>query len=103
MNKLFTVLLLFIFKLAFAQEITATTDNRDYLSVFDRGLTHQLEYLPVKSYKIGGNSIAYIDHKTDFKIYYDGQTFQLMNAADFWYGMTNNLTAFKVGDVLYVF
>jgi hypothetical protein len=103
MVRLIPVLFLFAFTISHAQEITAYPDNRDNLQVFDRGLNRQLEYLPVQSYKIGGNSIAYIDHKTDFKIYYDGQTFQLMNAADFWYGMTNNLTAFKVGDVLYVF
>ncbi len=88
---------------AIAQDVTAFPDNRNNLQVFDRGLSKQLEYLPVKSYKIGGNSIAYIDNKNDFKIYYDGQTIQLLNAADFYYEVTNNLTIFSVGAVLYVF
>lgn len=86
-----------------AQDITAFTDNKGNLQVFDKSFFRQLEYLPVTSYKIGGNSIAYIDHKNDFKIYYDGQTFPLLNAADFNYYVTNNLTVFKVGNVLYVF
>ena len=100
------LLLLFFFGLNFishAQDVTAYFDNRENLQVFDRGLSRQLEYLPVKSYKIGGNMIAYIDSKSDFKIYYDNQTFQLLNAVDFYYQVTNNLTMFRVGGVLYVF
>src|SRR4051812_29916326 len=85
------------------QEITAYTDNRDNLQVFDRELFRQIEYLPVNSYKIGGNAIAYIDNKNDFKIYYDGQSINLLNAADFSYQVTNNLIAFRVGAVQYVF
>lgn len=97
------LLILFNQSYLYAQDITAYTDNRGNLQVFDRGLSRQLEYLPVASYKIGGNSIAYIDNKNDFKIYYDGQTIQLLNAADFFYQVTNNLTVFRVGAVLYVF
>jgi hypothetical protein len=103
MKIIFTLVFFVVCKFIYAQDITAYTDNRDNLQVFDRGLNRQIEYLPVKSYQIGGNSIAYIDNKTDFKIYYDGQSFNLMNAADFWYRTTNNLTAFRVGEVLYAF
>ena len=102
---LFTMVISFLVWVngTFSQEITAYTDYRDNLQVFDRGLFRQLEYLPVQSYKIGGNSIAYVDNKNDFKIYYDGSVTQLVNAADFSYFVTDNLTAFRVGDVLYVF
>jgi hypothetical protein len=86
-----------------SQDITAYLDYKHYLQVFDKGLYRQLEYLPVKDYKIGGNSIAYIDNKNDFKIYYDGQTFPLVNAADFSFTVTDNLTAYRVAAVLYVF
>ena len=86
-----------------SQDISAYTDYRGNLQVFDRGLLRQIEYIQVTNYKIGGNTIAYIDNKNDFKIYYDGQTFPLVNAADFTYYMTDFLTAFRVGNVLYVF
>lgn len=86
-----------------AQDVTAYTDYKGNLQVFDKGLMRQIEFLPVSSYKVGGNSIAYIDHKNDFNIYYDGQKFPLVNAADFSYYVTDNLTAFKVGSVLYAF
>jgi hypothetical protein len=104
----FFIYLLFILSIiksgnSFSQEVTAYADYRGNLQVFDRGLYRQIEYLPVKSYKIGGNSIAYVDNKNDFKIYYDGQTIQLVNAADFSYRVTNNITEFRVGAVLYAF
>ena len=106
--KIYSVLFSLLFTILLnitssAQDITAYTDNKGNLQVFDKGFYRQLEYLPVTSYKIGGNSIAYIDHKNDFKIYYDGQTIPLLNAADFFYYVTNNLTVFRVGKVLYVF
>ena len=86
-----------------AQDITAYTDYRGNLQVFDRGIYRQLEFIKVSNYKIGGNSVAYVDNKNDFKIYYDGQTFPLVNAADFSYYVTDYLTAFRVGNVLYAF
>lgn len=86
-----------------AQEVTAYMDFQGKLQVFDRGFLRQAEYLPVKSYKIGGNTIAYVDHKNDFTVFYDGQKIPLVNAADFSYSVTNNITAFKVGNVLYAF
>lgn len=98
------LLLLFLFiNNCKSQDITAYTDYRGRLQVFDRGLLRQIEYLKVTNYKIGGNTVAYIDNKNDFKIYYDGQTFPLVNAADFSYFMTDYLTAFRVGNVLYAF
>ena len=101
-----TILLLLFYALTSdlsAQDLTAYSDYRDYLYVFDRGMYKQVEYLPVKSYKVGGQTVAYIDNKNDFKIYYDGQSINLLNAADFSYYMTNYLTSFLVGNVLYVF
>lgn len=86
-----------------SQNLTAYTDYRGYLQSFDNGVFRQLEYLPVKSYKTGGSSIAYIDTKNDFKIYYQGQVYPQVNAADFSYFMTDYLVAYKVGSVLYVF
>ena len=96
-------LLFILFNDCQSQDITAYTDYRGNLQVFDHGLFHQIEYIKVINYKIGGNTIAYIDNKNDFKIYYNGQTFPLVNAADFSYYMTDYLTAFKVGNVLYAF
>ncbi len=92
-----------LFNNCYAQDITAFTDYRGNFNVFDHGLFRQIEHIKVINYKIGGNTVAYIDNKNDFKIYYDGQTFPLVNAADFSYYTTDYLTAFRVGNVLYAF
>lgn len=103
-----TLILTFIISLNYslslhAQNISAYTDYRGYLQAFDNGMFKQLEYLPPKSYKFGASSVAYIDNRSDFKIYYKGQTYPQINAADFSYFMTDYLVAFKVGSVLYIF
>jgi hypothetical protein len=86
-----------------SQNLSAYTDYRGYLQAFDNTLINQLEYLPVRSYKIGGSCIAYVDGKNDFKVYYNGKSYQQLNAADFTYFVSEYLVAYKVGNVLYVF
>jgi hypothetical protein len=86
-----------------AQDVTAYEDYKGNLHVFEKGMYREIEYLPVKDYKIGGVTIAYVDNKNDFKVYYNGQAIQLVNAADFTYFVTDYLTAFRVGNVSYVF
>ena len=85
------------------QALSAYTDYRGYLQVFDRGMFYQAEYLPVRSYQVGGNAVAYIDNRSDFRIFQNGKANMQVNAADFWYQVTNNLIAYKVGNVLYVY
>lgn len=92
-----------VIKLADAQSRSAFTDYRGYFMAFDSGSINKLEYLPVQSYQSGSACIAYVDNRSDFKVYYKGKsTFQL-NAADFKYWVTDYLVAYKVGQVLYVF
>ena len=87
-----------------AQHVSAYSDNRKYFYAFDNGTYVQLEYLPVKSYRISGNHIAYVDNTNEFKIYSDGQVLkQNIYAADFVYGSTYNLVPFKLGKALYAF
>lgn len=103
MKRIVQLLLLFISFRAAAQDLTAFTDYRQNLQVFDSGLFTKMEYLPCKSYKIGAKVIAVVDHKSDFRIYNNGKATTLLNAADFSYFTTDFLTVFKVGNVLYVY
>lgn len=84
------------------QGLSAFSDYRGYLMAFENGNFKKLEYLPVKSYKMGSSCIAYIDNRNDFKVYYNGESKYQLNAADFQYWVTDYLVAFKVGQVLYV-
>jgi hypothetical protein len=99
---------LFLFTAGFTfnayPQIAAYTDYRGAFQVFDRGVFQQAEYLPVKSFQAGGNSVAYVDNTGEFRIYYNGRKYHQLYATDqFSYYLSNYLTAYKVGTVLYVF
>jgi len=100
---LFLFLVLFT-RDCFSQQVSAYSDSRKYFYSFDNGTYQQLEYLPVLSYKISGNSIAYVDNTHEFKIYYDGQVYkQDIYAADFRYYATACVVPFQLGRALYAF
>lgn len=98
-------LLLFIFCVdaLHAQNLAAYADYRGYFQAFDNGVFRQLEYLPVKSFKVGGVAIAYVDNTNEFRIFADEQKFDQTNAGDLTYFTTDYLVAFRVGKVLSVF
>ncbi|NLA23894.1 MAG: hypothetical protein GX879_02905, partial [Bacteroidales bacterium] len=52
-----------------AQNLSIYSDYLDRVYVFDNGQTKQIEHLPIKSYKIGDNAIAYEDNTGNFKVY----------------------------------
>src|SRR6187431_2908703 len=84
--------------------IAAYNDYRDAFIVFDRGTFQQLDHLKVRSFKPGGNSLAYVDNSGEFQIYYNGKKYHQLYSTDmFSYFNTNNLVAYKVSQVLYVF
>ena len=86
-----------------AQNLSAFMDYRQYFQVFDKGVVRQLDYLPVKSFKVGGNAIAYIDNTNEFRIYADDQKFDQTYGGTLNYFVTDNLVAYTVGKVLSVF
>lgn len=100
---LFTTISILIVQNTSGQNLAAYTDYRGNLQVFDGGLFRQLEYLPVRDYKYGGTAVAYVDNKNDFRIYSNGVTSTMLNAADFSYTVTDYLISFNVGRVLYTF
>lgn len=54
------------------QELAAFEDNQNRFYIFDDGVITQAEYLPVKSYSIGGECILYVDSRNRLKMYYNG-------------------------------
>jgi hypothetical protein len=55
-----------------SQTLAAYHDNQERFFIFDGGKTIQAEYLPVKSFSIGGNCILYINNRGNLKMYYKG-------------------------------
>jgi hypothetical protein len=54
------------------QQLAAYHDNQDRFFIFDGGKTIQAEFLPVKSYSVGGRCILYTDSRNNLKMYYRG-------------------------------
>jgi hypothetical protein len=86
-----------------SQNLAAYSDYRNYFNVFDNGVYQQLEYLPVKSFKVGGAAIPYVDNTNEFQIYYKGRKYHQSYASDLTYSASDYLVAFRVGNVLSVF
>lgn len=87
-----------------AQGIAAFNDYRDAFIVFDKGTFQQLDHLKVRSFKPGGNTLAYVDNSGEFQIYYNGRKYHQLYSTDmFNYFNSNYLVAYKVAQVLYVF
>jgi len=61
-----------------AQKYAAYTDNRGRFIIFDDGRTIEAEYIPVKSFSIGGTCILYVDNRNNLKMYYDGKISSLV-------------------------
>lgn len=74
MKKIATLLLFFVIAAtAFAQEgVGYYYDYYDHLYVFDHGNTIQVESNKVDSLMGGDDYMAYIDQRSDLRVYYDG-------------------------------
>lgn len=69
----FSVLLFVVFCFpATGQQLAAFQDNQNRFYIFDDGVITQAEYLPVKSFQIGGTCLLYVDNRNHLKMYYNG-------------------------------
>jgi hypothetical protein len=76
MRKIYVlVFCFFAFKsLSHAQNLNAYMDIKNYFYIFDNGKLVEAEYLPVTNVAVGGNSVAYVDNSSNFKVYFDGES-----------------------------
>jgi len=86
-----------------AQTMAVYSDYRDYFYVFDDGLSRELEYLPVRSYKVGGNTIAYLDDMGNFIVYYKGRKITMEKYEIRNYFVTRNMVIYTLESQLIVF
>ena len=95
---------IFLFPLnLFSQGLSAYSDYKNYFYAFDNGVSKQLEYLPVQWYKIGANTIAYLDNSNTFKAYYKGEKITLLDAAPTDYIVNDNMIIYYAGKTLSIF
>jgi len=94
---------LVFFQVSLSQNLAAYYDYRSYFYVFDNGANQQAEYLPVKSYKVGGNAVAYVDNSDNFKVFYAGKSYPLADVAPTAYSATDDLVVYNIDKLLSVF
>jgi hypothetical protein len=70
-----------------------------YFKAFHNGTIRQLEYLPVKNYKLGDNILGFIDNKGDVKVFTGEKVITLAGIANS-YEVSDNIMAFTQGPIL---
>ena len=102
--KLIGIIITIFFSLnSFSQDLAAFTNYQKHFIVFDKGETKKLEHLPVKSYKIGGNAVAYISSTSELKAYYKGEIITLAETFSTDYYTSKNFVVYRIFKQLYVF
>jgi hypothetical protein len=86
-----------------SQNLSAYTDYKNYFYAFDNGPNIELESQPIKSYKVGGNALAYVNGADNFRAYYKGDIYDLLSIPPADYTATDNLVVFYRDMILNVF
>lgn len=94
--------LFFILNFAYTQDLAIFNDYLNRVLIFDNGEIQQAEHLPVRSYQVGNNSIAYEDNTGTFKIYNNGFLHTVTGFVSE-YRVTNNLVIYRMNRQLNIF
>lgn len=96
------IIVLFISRSIYSQNLSAYHDYRDKFYIFDNGKAIFAEPLPVISYKIGNKSLAYVTNSGVFKVYNDGNFTKLSESVNE-YLVTDNYIVYDLYGILKVF
>lgn len=94
---------LIAYQFSMGQNLGAYSDYRNYFYVFDNGVHNQAEFMPIKTSKTGGNSVAYIDNSDNFKVFYNGKAYLLADIPPSNFMATDNIVAYYKDKILSVF
>ena len=71
---------------------------------FDRTCTiYDLENLPPSEYKVGHGMVAYVNQNEEFKVFYNGDIYNVLNYAPAYFDVKDSLIAFNNEGFLNVF
>ena len=101
------LLLLLLFCLNFitvdAQFSMPFEDGRRYFYVFENGGPRQLETMPVLQYKVGGNTLVYINTANELRMVYNGEKSKVGEGLNAMLGASGNLVWYTRNNTLTVF
>ena len=102
MKWIYLFAFVFLSQLGFSQNTTAYSDYRSYFYIFDNGVKKEIDYQPVKSFKINRKCVAFEDHSGTLKIYFKTKIYEIFEGATGYY-ITKNLVLGKLGSQIKVF
>jgi hypothetical protein len=85
-----------------SQNISFFNDYLDNIEVFDEGNIKQIEHLPLKTFQVTNNALAYEDNAGNFKIYHNHYLHSINNFVSE-YQASDNLIGFNMNTQLKVF
>ncbi|MBI2969040.1 MAG: hypothetical protein HYY40_14660 [Bacteroidetes bacterium] len=95
--------LLPVFSSCQSQPLAAYSDYRNYFYIWDNGTARQVEYLPVKEFKINYNTVFYYDNTGILKVYRNGTVSKVGTRNNQLLAVTDNLAVIGSGSILSVF
>ncbi len=102
-RTLFAILFILLSFISNAQYLAAFLDYQDHFWVFDAGEFHELEYLEIQDFSVGGILVAYKDNGSTLKIYRNGQVETLLTGDPVKYETTDYLLGYSMYDQLHVY
>lgn len=86
-----------------AQGLSTIYDYKNYFFTFNKGVFSEEDRQQVQSFKIGGNSVVFVDNFGLLKTNYNGKTITLSDTPVNDYKVSDNLIAFSLNNTLNVF
>lgn len=103
MKIVLSILCLFIITCATnAQHYAVYNDYLDKVQLFDNGKFKEIEHLPLHSFQLGNNAVAYEDNSRGLKVYHNGYTYKVADIVDK-YTNTDGYVSFILKGQLRVF
>jgi len=104
MQKLFyALLLLFLSFQLKSQYLAAFLDYQDHFWIFEAGEFHELEYLEIQDFQVGGNLVAYKDNGSKLKVYQHGNIETLLTGDPVEFKATDYLLGYSMYEELHVY
>lgn len=84
---------------AIGQDVVPVVDFNNYFRSFQNGFFRQLEFRPIKSYVYGDNIVAYVDTRSNLRVFEGDSPVDVSNV-DAEYKVSDDLMTWRIGQTL---
>lgn len=97
--RIFILLSLLITFSAHAQKVTPILDFSNFFKTFQNGFFRTLEFQPIKGFKYGDNILAYVDNKSNLRVFEGDAPINVANVETD-YRLSDDLMTWRIGETL---